>query len=160
MVGRSSSTYASLRSLGRAAVVLVEERVETMNPFTKALLACAVAAVTILAAAPRPADAAGASGRWSISGRSAYASVTPVCLITQVGSRITGTCRGPNAVGPLAGSVSGATIAFQWRTTATTRVGVTGVATFRGVLERDGAVRGTFTLTGSPGAGTFVMQRS
>ena len=131
-----------------------------MNPFTRASLAWAVAAMTIFAAAPRPADAAGASGRWSVSGRSAYSSVTPVCLITQAGSRISGTCRGPNAAGPVSGTVVGATIAFQWRTTATTRVGVTGMVTFRGVLGRDGVVRGTYTLTGSPGAGTFVMQRS
>jgi hypothetical protein len=51
--------------------------------------------------------------------------------------------------------VSGATIAFQWRTTATTRVGFTGVLSFRCVLARDGVVRGTY----SPG-GTFIMQRS
>jgi hypothetical protein len=143
--------------LSRAAVVHIEERAEIMNLFTKVSLACAVGAVMIFAAAPRPADAAGASGRWSISGHSASgSSVTPVCVITQSGGRISGTCRGPNASGPVAGTVNGATIAFSWRTMATTGVGYTGVVSFRGVLGRDGVVRGTY----APGGGAFVMQRS
>jgi len=130
-----------------------------MSPFVKASIAFGMAACALFASAPRPADAAGASGRWSISGASSTGTVTPVCVITQAGSRVSGTCRGPNAVGPMAGTISGATISFQWRTTATTRVGYTGVVSFRGVMERDGVVRGTF---GAPGwlNGTFSMRRS
>jgi hypothetical protein len=130
-----------------------------MNLLSKASIACALASVAIVAASPRVADAAGASGRWSLSGHGADgSSIAPVCQIVQSGSRVSGTCIGPNGRGPMAGTISGATIAFQWRTTATTRVGFTGVVTLRGVMERDGAVHGTYGF--ARGSGSFVMRRS
>jgi hypothetical protein len=136
-----------------------EENVESMNLLSKASIACALASVAVVSAAPRIADAAGASGRWSVTGHGPDgSSVTPVCQIVQSGSRVSGTCIGPNGRGPIAGTISGATISFQWRTTRTTAVGFTGVVALRGVMERDGAVHGTYSF--ARGSGAFTMRRS
>lgn len=158
IVNRAATAYAPCKSYANSGRYR-EENVETMNLLSKASIACALASVAIVAAAPRAADAAGASGRWSVTGHGADgSSVTPVCQVVQSGSRVSGTCVGPNGRGSIAGSISGATIAFQWRTVATTRVGFTGTVTFRGVMERDGAVHGTYSF--ARGSGSFTMRRS
>jgi hypothetical protein len=63
-----------------------------------------------------PALAADLSGTWEIQGP-----VDPVCIFTQQGNALAGTCRGPAAEGPVTGTVDGD--AVRWTFTRTNRAG-------------------------------------
>ena len=123
-----------------------------------------LAGVTIALAAGNTASAADFSGTWSASavfeqnGQIAY-TTTPVCTFQQSGSRISGTCKGPNALGPAVGTADGATISWQWTATANA-TGRTGVSTWKGTLDSDGVIRGHMSGAAKPGVtAPFTAQR-
>ena len=123
-----------------------------------------LAGVTIALAAGNTASAADFSGTWSASavfeqnGQIAY-TTTPVCTFQQSGSRISGTCKGPNALGPAVGTADGATISWQWTATANA-TGRTGVSTWKGTLDTDGVIRGHMSGAANPGVtAPFTAQR-
>jgi hypothetical protein len=123
-----------------------------------------LAGFALLAGAPQPAAAASFAGNWYVRGQLYYGrffgQVNPVCTFRQSGSAISGECRGPNAVGPVSGSVNGNRILWQWRTTATTPIGTTGVITFHGTAAGN-EIQGTWTTSAAPGGvGTFKQTRS
>lgn len=129
-----------------------------------AAVAVAGAMAAGLAAQGARAADANVTGAWSISGRieadGALAVARPDCAFQQTGAELTGTCKGPNAHGPIKGQVAGQKISFRWETTSDTDVGMSGVATFDGVLGADGVIRGAWTAKQLPGAsGEFTAQR-
>jgi hypothetical protein len=122
-----------------------------------ALVACAIVALA------SSADAANFAGSWAVSGRlgnPVVATSAPVCVFRQTGSRISGSCKGPNAIGSADGSVNGRAIAWRWYTIATNEVGLSGTATYRGVWGSDGIIRGTWAHSRRPGySGPFTAQK-
>jgi hypothetical protein len=88
------------------------------------------------------------------------AKVSPVCTLRQSGDALSGTCRGPNGVGTATGELNGARILFQWHVARTNAIGMSGVATFHGVLGPDGVIRGTWTFTGFNATGSFTAIRA
>jgi len=129
------------------------------------LVTALLAGAAVAAAAGGSAWAADVSGTWSVSatfvsGGRIVSTATPVCTFQQTGDRISGTCKGPNGLGPAAGTVEGGAVAWQWNHTATTPYGLTGSTGFRGELGADGVIRGTATSSNFPGLiGTFTEQR-
>ncbi len=112
--------------------------------------------------APITALAVTFSGTWAVSGtlgRPVVGTVSPVCVFRQSGRVISGTCKGPNSAGPIVGSVTGFTVAWQWRMTKITQIGVSGITTFHGTLGADGVIRGTWEYPGYAALGTFTAQR-
>ena len=117
-----------------------------------------------LAAVASAASAADFSGTWSASavyqknGQIVY-TTTPVCTFQQTGNRISGTCTGPNALGPATGTASGSAITWQWKATANA-TGQIGLSTWKGTLGPDGVIRGDQTGSSLPGASApFTAQR-
>ncbi len=108
--------------------------------------------------------AADFSGTWAVSasitshGR-LVGTITPVCKFDQSGNELTGFCKGPNARGPASGIVNGRTLSWQWSTSATTTIGLSGFQTFQGRLYPDGVIRGVSRSSNLPGGGTFTAQR-
>jgi hypothetical protein len=109
--------------------------------------------------------AADLTGTWTVSGTivadgQIVASATPVCTFQQAGSQLSGTCKGPNAVGPAVGTVEGADVAWQWAASADTREGTSNLVRFRGTMGADGVIRGAVTFSAVPGrSGAFTQQR-
>ncbi len=135
-----------------------------MGTVAKMRYAPALIAFAMFIASAGSADAANFAGRWSVGGSVVgggyVTTIAPVCVLQQVGARIAGACRGPNNGGAAAGTVSGGVIVWQWRMVALTRLGFSGIATFRGVLGPGGIVRGQWRLTSHPGyVGNFTMKR-
>ena len=131
------------------------------NSLSTALLAGAAMAAIFAG----PASARSFAGTWSvsatfISGGQIVGTATPVCTFQQAGDRISGTCKGPNGIGPAAGTVSGREVRWQWNHSATTALGVTGATRFHGTMGADGVIRGTAVNSTRPGlVGTFTEQR-
>jgi len=135
-----------------------------MKSIVNARYASAIFICALLVSSLGRAGAANFAGTWglrgTIKGSRIMTTVSPVCAILQSGNRIAGTCKGPNNTGPVAGAASGALITFQWRTIPVTRLGFSGICTFKGALRPNGAITGTWTFTGNPGfAGPFTMAR-
>lgn len=85
---------------------------------------------------------------------------TPVCSFQQAGELISGTCKGPNGIGPAAGTIRGGAVEWQWDHRATTAMGVTGATRFRGTVGADGVVRGSAASSNLPGAtGAFTAMK-
>jgi hypothetical protein len=129
-----------------------------------ALAASALLGLALALSTSARADDVDFTGSWSISGRivsgNLFTQVTPVCALQQAGAQLTGTCAGPNADGPATGLVDGRDISFQWRHTATTAIGVSGISSFTGRLERDNVIRGLWTISLQPGArGAFTGRK-
>ena len=132
-----------------------------MDRIAKACFASALAGLALLAAPTQPAGAANFSGTWSVSGTMTNGNkVSPVCTLRQSGDALSGTCRGPNGVGTATGELNGARILFQWHVARTNAIGMSGVATFHGVLGPDGVIRGTWTFTGFNATGSFTAIRA
>ena len=135
-----------------------------MNLIAKACFAAALAGFALCAVPAQPAGAANFSGTWSVSGTmttaTSIAKVSPVCTLRQSGDALSGTCRGPNGVGPATGELNGVRILFQWHVTRTNSIGMSGIATFHGALGSDGVIRGTWTFTGFPASGSFTAIRT
>jgi len=125
--------------------------------------ASAIVALVLTASTLQIAQAANFSGKWAFSGQimgpTVAITTSPVCVLRQSGNRLTGSCRGPNAIGAAAGSVSGPVMILQWKTIPTTSRGVRTVITMRGRLGSDGIVRGTLNAAGMIRTGTFSGQR-
>ena len=122
----------------------------------------ALAAFGAAVALPVAASAAGFAGTWSFTGTFTYRGSTyvtsPVCVLRQSGNALAGTCKGPNAIGPASGMVSGRSIMLQWH--ATNKTGHSGISTMRGTWGADGVVRGTITSTSTPGTGILTGQKT
>jgi hypothetical protein len=143
------------------------EAVDTEGDVRKpvSLLTALLAGAAIAAVSQHPASAADLSGTWNVSATyishgALVGTATPVCTFQQTGGRLSGTCKGPNGIGPAAGTVAGGSVAWQWDHTATTPYGATGAGRYRGTVGADGVIRGTATDTALPGvAGAFTQQR-
>lgn len=137
---------------------------EIMNMIAKIGYAGALAVFAVVGSAAAPADAASFAGSWAVSGTLFAGSVVvgtsaPVCVFRQSGNTIAGSCKGPNGIGSVDGSVSGRAIVWRWHVIATTSIGLAGIATYRGVRGIDGVVRGSWTHSRRPGAsGPFTAQ--
>jgi hypothetical protein len=125
----------------------------------------ASAAHPVVAPPPPSREGNDLSGTWVVSamiesnGQMA-ATATPVCTFQQAGARITGTCEGPNALGPASGAVTGDKVAWKWVANAYTAQGTSMTVSFHGMLGHDGVVRGTVTASGLRGlVGHFTQQR-
>jgi hypothetical protein len=118
-----------------------------------------VAGAIVFAASP--ALAADVSGTWSASaivernGQIVY-TTTPICTFQQSGTQISGTCKGPHAIGPAVGTAIGTRISWQWTATANA-TGRTGVSTWIGTLNPDGVIRGK--VSGPGLTAPFTAQR-
>ena len=126
-----------------------------------AILGCA-----LLFSLPAVVQAANFSGTWAASGTlgrqgsGVFVSTAPVCVFRQRGNAVSGTCKGPNAIGSALGAVRGFSIEWQWHDIATNPRGISGIATFRGTLGSDGVIRGDWTFSPAPGyVGEFSAQR-
>jgi hypothetical protein len=134
-----------------------------MNAVARLRYFSALAGFALAFSAVNIADAADFAGTWSVSGRlgnPVVATSAPVCVFRQTGNAISGTCKGPNAIGSVDGSVNGRAIFWQWHTIATNAFGLNGTATYRGAWGSDGVVRGTWTHSRRPGYyGPFTAQK-
>jgi beta-lactamase regulating signal transducer with metallopeptidase domain len=105
------------------------------------------------------------SGAWDVRGAirapgQAVVGTAPTCEFQQAGSRLAGTCKGPNSLGTAAGKVEGGHVSWQWQATSYTPVGLSGLASFDGEIGPDDVVRGTWSFSGAPGlTGEFTQQR-
>jgi hypothetical protein len=132
------------------------------RPVWQAAVSAGLALITAL---PAQAQTPSFTGTWSVSGQMVagkfLATVAPVCTLQQAGSQVTGTCKGPNGIGPATGMASGANISWEWMITPTTPIAMSAIATFKGTLGPDGVVRGTWTNSNLPNAsGPFTAQRT
>jgi hypothetical protein len=103
---------------------------------------------------PSQAGAADFGGSWSVSATRHVATnrvaggleaASPVCVFRQTGNAVTGSCKGPAAVGPVDGTVSAQSIVWLWHRMAMTWGGVSGTATFTGARGPDGVISGTWS---------------
>ena len=103
------------------------------------------------------------AGTWHVSGKIFYGNLfsqaTPTCHFVQNGSQLGGTCIGPNARGPIEGTVSGNSITWTWSHHATDVVGATGITGFEGSFVNPRLIKGWMTSTGTPGRGRFTQSR-
>jgi hypothetical protein len=117
-------------------------------------------AMLATAAAGAPPNAA---GTWHVVGTShvgnLYSQATPTCVFIQSRENLGGTCTGPNAQGPITGTISGNSITWTWSTQATTAIGFTGILGFEGHFVTPRLIRGVMTSTGSPARGSFTASR-
>jgi hypothetical protein len=130
-----------------------------VKALTKLVVALAVVVCAI--ALPGVARAADFSGNWQVTGHMAAPDGTlfqlsPVCKFHQDGDDLTGECKGPNAEGPIKGTIDGNKVVWHWSHTATTPVGVSGTTYFHGIRGDDGVIRGTYTTDYAPGTGDWT----
>jgi hypothetical protein len=135
-----------------------------MRSATRIRYASAIFAFALLLSSLGRADAANFTGTWSFNGTivagNRYATVSPVCILKQGGSNISGTCKGPNGIGAAAGIVNGNAILVRWNHIPTNSLGLRGIATFHGAWGSDGVIRGTWMDTAEGSAvGNFSAQK-
>ncbi|MFZ1125822.1 MAG: hypothetical protein WAN59_11855 [Candidatus Baltobacteraceae bacterium] len=124
-----------------------------MNVSARRRFESALLGIVLLSLSPAAAGATGFAGTWSVSGtlgNPVVAKVSPVCTFAQSGVRLAGTCRGPNAAGPAAGTTNGRAISWTWRAAAQNAIGASGLATFQGTLGTDGVIRGMWKFSAEP----------
>jgi len=125
----------------------------------------AVLGTLMMLATPALAANANFAGTWTFTGtivaRGATFVTAPVCVLRQMGDRLAGTCKGPNAIGSADGLVNGRTISLTWHSISTNPAtrGRTGVGTFKGTWGSDGIIHGSFVGTAFPGVGKFTGQK-
>lgn len=100
------------------------------------------------------------SGSWQVDAHyEGGGTAKPVCFFQQAGSRLTGTCKGPNSIGIATGSVSGQRIVFDWAASAYTPIGGSGVASFVGTVDLEKRqMSGTTAMSGVAGTFTAASQ--
>lgn len=135
-----------------------------MKTIVNARYASALFVFVLLISSLGRAEAANFTGTWSINGTmvrgNLYATASPICIIKQVGSSVSGTCKGPNGIGAASGVVNGSAILLRWNHIPTNNVGLRGIASFHGAWGSDGVLRGTWTDTAEPGmVGNFSGQK-
>ena len=126
-----------------------------MKSLSMLSLICAVAALAFCLTSSK-AEAANFAGKWAINGYLGdppFADIKPICTLKQEGAELHGTCKGPNAFGTATGAVNGRKILLTWKHAATTDEGYDGIATFKGTLDEEGIIRGTWTDSQFPDAG-------
>ncbi len=124
---------------------------------------CALVGFVFVLSSPTIAQAHDYSGKWAINGvlgDPTIASIVGICDFTQDGHDIVGSCKGATGVGAMDGSEDDGKIQFELHIVATKESGVTAIAHFKGVLDPDGVVRGTWTMSTFPDAGgPFTAQK-
>jgi hypothetical protein len=99
-----------------------------------------ICALVLLGAMAGLASAAGVTGVWQLDVQLDQGSGTPVITLKQEGSKLSGRYSGQFGEAPLAGSVDGSEIAFEF----TIDAGGTALkARFRGKIEAGDLMRGT-----------------
>jgi hypothetical protein len=82
----------------------------------------------------------------------------PICFFQQAGFLLSGTCKGPNGIGPVQGQVNGDQIMFTAHMQAYTPRGASGNYQYSGAMGPDGNMSGTsINAMGAPG--TFTGMR-
>jgi hypothetical protein len=104
------------------------------------------------------------SGRWLFSGLvtggRAALSFAQVCDLSQTGTQVAGSCRGPNGGCSAVGVVNGGQIDLTCRVTVPNNPSINGVITFHGNLSPDGVLRGSCSHSRAPGIpGQAAMMR-
>jgi len=103
------------------------------------------------------------SGVWHVQGQivsgNRYVGGASTCTFVQKDGKLSGSCVGPNASGPLTGFISGNNVARTYRNIATTSVGINGETGFNGTYVDAHLIQGTMTSTASAGKGTFTQTR-
>jgi hypothetical protein len=118
-----------------------------------------------IAAMPTHASALNLSGSWNISGSIQQGgqmifSFTPRCVFQQAGATLTGTCKGPNSLGPATGRVNGRNVLIQANVVPYTSIGYRGSIQLSGTLAPDNVIRGQMRVSSLPGRiGVFTAQR-
>jgi len=131
----------------------------------KIAIALYAALAASLVSAPIAASAADFAGTWKVDGSEKQPGSTfviaAVCQFQQAGVVLTGTCKGPNGIGPASGKLVGPTkVEWECNVTPTDRVGFRGLIKLAGVMGADGVVRGEFSLSTAPALrGTFTQVR-
>jgi hypothetical protein len=147
--------------LDAQSILKTGDAMKSYHSIARLVLAGAAVAVSFAGSA----SAADLSGSWNISatymsGGQIVGTDTPACTFQQSGNRISGTCKGPHAIGPLEGTTNGSSVSLQWNHTATNSGGVTGSSYYQGSAGADGVIRGNASNSSIPGAtGTFTAQR-
>jgi hypothetical protein len=103
-----------------------------------------------------PLAAADISGVWKVVGNIADTDVSPVCTFKQTDAKLTGTCK-PVQTGDSAvtGQVDGNKVSFQYEVDYQ---GSHYVLIYRGVLDSDTAMKGSFAVGEAEGAFTAKKQ--
>jgi hypothetical protein len=98
------------------------------------------------------AQAVNVAGNWSVSGRPAPANpgsfANSSCKLEQAGRRLSGTCIGPDATGPVDGEVVGRAVSWTWTYRATDFAGANGVTNFTGTYVDSNLIRGEMSAPG------------
>jgi hypothetical protein len=81
-------------------------------------------------------------------------------VFQQAGATLTGTCKGPNSLGPATGKVSGRNVFFQANVVPHTPIGFRGSIQLSGTLDPENVIRGRMKVSSLPGrVGAFTAQR-
>jgi hypothetical protein len=92
-----------------------------------------------------PSRSADISGAWKIDTRGGP---VPLCSLVQVGNDLlSGTCVGPQAAGPVTGTVVGPTVRWRWQWAAYAG-GAASAFDFTGTLQPDNSIIGTAQVAG------------
>jgi hypothetical protein len=133
-----------------------------MNSIAKLCYASALAAFSVVIFAPSVAAAHDFTGTWAFSGTIGHEvleTTSGICTLTQDKDAIVGSCKGPTGVAVADGDVDGRKIILRVHHVKTNEGGVTGIATFKGVLGDDGFIRGEWMDSPRPGeTGPFTGQ--
>jgi hypothetical protein len=128
----------------------------------RSLIAVTCVGITLAAASAAVAQTPNISGVWHVNGRARYgavwASATPTCTFRQIGNRLSGTCVGPAARGPLSGAIAGTRVSWTWSHVATRPGGVSGDTQFNGTYFNSRLIRGSMYAPPA-GNGSFTQTR-
>ena len=135
-----------------------------MKPVAKLWTTVALVALFAAVASPVIAKDANFTGKWAFSGTLGddpiLETMAGVCDITQDDNVLVGSCKGPDGVASIDGSVDGNKIDMRVHHVKTSEGGATGISEFRGVLGDDGIIRGRWKDSAFPDAlGTFTGQK-
>ena len=108
------------------------------------------------------------SGQWQVQakigpvrvlGRSHVTlTTTPLCILQQGGSKVTGTCKGPNNIGTVTGTVEGQRIQFRWSAVPYKPLGISLELSFDGSLQPESSITGLVVAKGyETTPGTFAV---
>jgi len=124
---------------------------------------CGALGLALASAGAAGAATVNIAGTWQVSGQmesgGAVFMANPSCEFEQVGHRVSGTCIGPHATGPVTGVVEGRSVSWTWTHRATDLVGLSGVTNFNGTYVDVHLIRGDMTAPGVPAVGSFTQTR-
>jgi hypothetical protein len=136
----------------------------SMKLIARICLASAVVGFALFLFTPGIAQASNFAGTWAVSGAlgdPVIATTAPVCVFKQDGNKISGSCKGPNALGSAEGAIDDNIIVWHWDRIATNEAQVDGTVTFGGKLGSDGVIRGEWKDSAAPddAVGTITAQK-